>query len=615
MKITKVKIENFKSIENIEIDFKKHGGSYTTMFVGLNECGKSNILEAMSFLSCPNGEFNYSNYSNQKLQNDSNIEYVDIDFCLEFEEKKIYINAVKEKISKESRELLDFEIKNISKNIFLKKTLETKTSTFNEDYRFDIVLTKKLYIKSLDLNLFQLSKSQDLENSFEELTKEKFKEYFNEDIDKLISKYEPQVSTWKSSEEYFLNNINLYEFSNDPDQNIPLKGIFNLNNLKTNNDIQNKINEIGSSQNRRRTLQKQLSKKATNYINNIWQHPIKIDIEITDNLDCFITIVDKGEPNEDYFYNMNERSEGAKHFLSLLFSLSIQHKIGNIKNRLVLIDEPEKHLHPSAIRDLSKELIKLGENNYVFVATHSPFLIDKTNKSRNIIIKKNKDAITEEKRIKEDQNIIDDEVLREAFGIDVYKDLLSPHSILLEGASDKRILDKVFKLLGKNDLKTTNGHGSNIHTLASKLNYDDISLLIIVDDDQDGKNYKKKILEIEGNYSEKNVFTLRDLVGDIPNRSTIEDLLGRDFIQSKFKENYKKFYEEDLKEFELDENKTFLPQIKDCLQEKKKQDIEKFIDKLKSDISHQFALQQSSFEKNFPLLKKLSDQILKKLDN
>lgn len=66
MKITKIKIENFKSIKEIEFDLKKYGSSYTTMLVGINESGKSNILEAMSYLNTPEGEFDYNVIHHQK---------------------------------------------------------------------------------------------------------------------------------------------------------------------------------------------------------------------------------------------------------------------------------------------------------------------------------------------------------------------------------------------------------------------------------------------------------------------------------------------------------------------------------------------------------------------
>ena len=53
---------------------------------------------------------------------------------------------------------------------------------------------------------------------------------------------------------------------------------------------------------------------------------------------------------------MNSRSDGFKQFISFILSLSIETKKYDNNNRLILIDEPERHLHPSGIRDLGKDL-------------------------------------------------------------------------------------------------------------------------------------------------------------------------------------------------------------------------------------------------------------------
>ena len=68
MRITKAKIENFKSIESIEIPFDKNGNSYTKIFVGINESGKSNILEALSFFEVPEDDVSFDHFCNQKLE-------------------------------------------------------------------------------------------------------------------------------------------------------------------------------------------------------------------------------------------------------------------------------------------------------------------------------------------------------------------------------------------------------------------------------------------------------------------------------------------------------------------------------------------------------------------
>ena len=69
MIINKVVIENFKSIDNIELDFDSVNKSYTKVFVGINESGKSNILEALSFLDVPERTVSYDQYCNQKNEN------------------------------------------------------------------------------------------------------------------------------------------------------------------------------------------------------------------------------------------------------------------------------------------------------------------------------------------------------------------------------------------------------------------------------------------------------------------------------------------------------------------------------------------------------------------
>lgn len=612
MKITKIIIENYKSIKKIEFDIKKYGDSYTTMFLGINESGKSNILQAMSFLDTPEKKFDYNNIHNQK---DEENNPVDLWFYLDFENKKTYFDEIKEEI--ENGNILNFEIDNIVKNVYL----EEKEEYFVESIKFKIKkLTKNLFIKKISRNetidgqvktisSFEITKKNDDEETYEKLTEDLFKEYFKDIIIKIIKKYEPTVSFWKPSDKYLISEVKLNEFKNDINSNIPLKNIFALSGFKIEESIKEKIDSISNHQLRSR-LMSTLSEKTTNYIKGIWKHEIDVIIEISEIGLCVVSIKDKGIKNKHDRHTMNARSEGFKQFISLILSLSVETKKLAKRNKLILIDEPEMHLHPSGIRDLREELLKIGKNNYLFVSTHSPFLVDRKDKERNIIIKKNNFALTEKKEIKNHEDIRDDEVLDEAFGINVYKDLLMPHNILVEGASDKIILQKAFKLK-EYEYGITNGTGSNIVQVASRLNHDGISILVIIDDDKDGKLYRDKILKIEGVYSKKNVFTIRDLVGGIKNEGTIEDLLGKNFVESKFKEFYKSELKEDCK-YNLSDNSPFIEQVKIFLHKQNKFNDE-ILDKFKKKVSNDFAPSESSFDENFPLLKSLIDEIYKKL--
>ncbi len=615
MKLTKVKIEHFKSIELLEFDIKKYGTSYTTMLLGVNESGKSNILEAMSFLETPEEEFDYYTYHNQK---DEDNNAVDLWFSLAFDERDTCVNFVRSDV--EGSDLLSFEIGEIVKNVYL----QHEETIFSESYDYTIKkLSKGLFVNKMQKNItnksgqqvavtvYKISKTKE-DDSFEELTDENFKSYFGNKVEAAIRKYEPSVTYWKPSAEYLISTEDLNTFAADVTAKPALKNIFLLAGYDNKDAIKSAVDIISNGQQRSR-LQSKLQDELDKYIKEVWQHDIDVVIDITETGQFTLSIKDTGEENKHDRLPIDGRSEGARHFLSLILSLSIESKHKQRKNQLILIDEPEAHLHPSGIRDLSKELLRIGANNYLFVSTHSPFLVDKKKKERHIIIKKNKFALTEKIHIDGHTSIIDDEVLREAFGLEVYRDLLNPHSILVEGASDKLLLQKALELKGKPQFGITNGHGSNIDTLASKLNDVDISVLVVLDDDASGKAYKSKILRIGGSYSVCNVFTIRDLVGGIVPEGTIEDTLGKNYVEAKFKELYCEYYAVQECDIVLVESVPFVDQMKTYLYRKQKSEVDKFIEDVKNKLATDLAPTKSSFSTNFPLLESLAALIIEKL--
>ncbi|MCM1986465.1 ATP-dependent nuclease [Methanococcoides seepicolus] len=569
MLLKQIKICNFKSISHLNFEVKKHGNSYTSMFVGINEVGKSNILQAMSFIETPEEEFNFLDLNNQ---NNDKEEYVDIYFEFEFENDKAYLSVLKKKIVESNAFLKLLKIQTITKNVYLTRgeshfkeayTVSWEDNKLN-DYCYFFLPTGEYKIKHVsELNSEELT-------AFEILDVDKLHEILIDLLEETIKEYKNKVSFWKPEKEYLITEpINLQTFKDNPLTNIPLKNIFVLSEYKTNEEIKAKIEEIINNHSLRRGLQSTLSKDATKYFGNVWKHEIEIDIEISETLLCNVHIKDKGKANENKFFNMNSRSQGFHQFASLILSLSIQHHSLDMKNRLILIDEPENHIHPSGIRDIRKELLKIGENNYVFLATHSCFMIDKKNKERNFIIKKDNAKNTIHQQISGESSVFDDEVLQEAFGINVYKDFLSPYKLLVEGQSDKKIIEKTLaKLKVKETILITNGHGDNIVSIASKLNYEDISPLVILDDDESGKKNRDKIIKIGSNFTDTNVLSLKDLESQIVTGGTIEDLMGKAFVESKFKEQYNLDFEKESNTFSLDETKPFLNQIKIYLAEK-----------------------------------------------
>ena len=608
MIITSVKIENFKSIDKIEIPFDKVGDSYTKIFVGINESGKSNILEALSFFDAPLDEVSFDHYCNQKKEDSK---YCDLYFSLGFEEGEDESLSEKVNDAITSDFVVEFTISNIVKNVYL----SNDSSTFKVVYEYEVeVNSNNLYIKTSVVsgkNTISVVDEDSLSEGYVLLNKENFDDYFEDIVTAFFTDHEPLVSVWKPSSEYLLYNANLNTFKEKIGSNKPLYNIFKLSGYEDKKAIKEAIDKITNARNRSR-LESRLNDALNDYISKVWNNKIDLIMEITETGNFSLLIKDKGNENKHDRFSITERSQGAQQFLSLILSLSLETKNRERKNELILIDEPEVHLHPSGIRDLAKELLKIGRDNYVFLATHSPFMIDKKYKERHYIVKKNNKAITELKRIKDSDNLIDDEVLREAFGIDVYKDLLNPHSVLVEGASDKILLQKALSCMGYDNIGITNGHGSNITTLVSKLNYDDINVLVVLDDDEEGRKDKEKIIKTGGIYSEENVFTIRELLGDIVDKGTIEDTLDLGFVKSRFEKFYKQTYGEDIEGFELLSTQPVIRQISELLKSKKLYshwDMDAF----KKQLSEEFSATKTSLASKNKLLKRLADVIVEKI--
>lgn len=218
--------------------------------------------------------------------------------------------------------------------------------------------------------------------------------------------------------------------------------------------------------------------------------------------------------------------------------------------------------------------------------------------------------MTEKREIKDYEDTRDDEVLDEAFGINLYKDLLIPHRILVEWASDKIILSKAFSMVG-DAYWITNWTGSNIITQASKLNHENIDVLVVVDDDSEWAWYKEEILKIGWIFTDEKVFTLRDLVWGAIAKSTIEDFLWIDFLNAMYKKFYREKFSTETTEI-LDWTKPVVEQIKILLNREWKFSKEN-LDSFKKLVSDSFDPAKSTFKTKFPLLNELAEKIKEKL--
>ena len=615
MKLKNITIKNYKSIEEIKFEISKKAGSYTTCLVGVNETGKSNILEAMSFFH----GFKEMPYIPDICNQNKDVErYIDISYEIVFEDREEYLDCLKKSFEAEDKIIEELCINQVMRKVHLEG--EENLSPDNDiDFTIgnlsidSLLFRKQEGYESPPTERYVIERKEkipeDERQHFEPLDLDKLHSILSEVIDEKINQ-DIECTLWKPVEKHLISSeVDLNTFKENPDENIPLKNIFYLAGYTDQAKIKGRIEEISGRHNQLRKLERQLSSTSTKYFNSKWKElEVKIDFRISDGLICTASIQDKSK--EDHFFLMSDRSAGFKQFASLIFTLSIQNDKEGLKNNLILIDEPELHLHPSAIRHMREELINIGKENYVFLATHSNFMVDNHTPKRNIIIKKNRDNNTYKKEIKDYNDMADDEVLKEAFGINVFKDFLTPNKILVEGKSDKLIIEKAIRKIDKDfDFAVSNGNGNNISSVASLLNFQKILALAIVDDDKSGKGNKKTISETGGIFKD-NVFTIRDIEGGILEGGTTEDSLDRRFVISKFNE----VSGMELKADSLREDKPIIKQIDIYLMKnsKTRKEIDKLIYDLKIKISEDFD-PGTNLEQKMPLLYNLAKKIIDKL--
>lgn len=368
MKIRNVKINNFKSIKDVTIPLQSYGSgknkSNTAFLVGVNEGGKSAILDAISLLSKGMSDIDYEECCFLEAQEEN--KYIDIYARIELTHIDFWRKQIVEKLHVEESFVKNLKIQNLEKNVYANN--ESKGSyyslTINDDLPFFeyVIVTETKMVNDKEVKTEKINKLSEINKIEELITKENAKSFLKEN-QKLLTKKDlqlkiaselksvfnhnlPKIQIWKPSAEYLINNtISLDEFKEDTSISIPLKNIFNVYGKDSDEEIKESIERALKSQARCDELQNKMSSVITKHVNKIWkEHKIKIRISINGS-DCQVHVEDKDK--EFAYYKMNQRSDGFKQFVSLILSLSAQNASNNLKNKIILIDEPEVHLHPS----------------------------------------------------------------------------------------------------------------------------------------------------------------------------------------------------------------------------------------------------------------------------
>ena len=352
MKLTSIKITNYKSIDSVILQLNEiPDRSQAYGIIGENEAGKSAILKAIALVD---------NLETIGLKiNDFNDRKKSIEIALTYSPNiEDDIVAIEKALNDAKSELA---VKNIEEIV----------------YGFEIA-------------------PDDLKALFQTVTlkdKKLFEMYDDDDILDEFDLLRQNIVFWSFDPKYLVSEeIKLNDFFSNPDSiSIPLKNCFRLAGYK---QELKEIAQILTDSTERENLREELGLAVTKHLRRVWKkHKVKITFDITPTTLNFHI---KDEGSKGKAKTIDQRSDGFRQFISFLLTVSAENVNSDLNNTLLLLDEPETHLHPKAQEDMLQELIEITQSNdnTILFATHSNYLIDKAHLERNVKVFKNND-ITE----------------------------------------------------------------------------------------------------------------------------------------------------------------------------------------------------------------------------
>jgi len=495
MIIKKVKILNFKSLRDFEIEFNND----INIIVGNNESGKSTILEAINLAL--NGQLNGRQAINEISPYIFNLEIVN-----------------------------EFKADLVAGNTPLPPSILIELYFTSEDPK---------------LASFKGTDNSEKSNELGIVASIEFDERFN---DEYLSYIENPAQVKNIPTEYFKFNWHSFSGASLTKRGIPITTtLIDASTIRlqygTDYYIQKIINDTLDPTQRTnlsliyRGLKESFSsEEAIQEINDVLSDTsanlnekalsVSIDVSQKHSWETHLTAYLDEIP-------FNYLGKGEQNILKILLALERQVEDSNI----ILLEEPENHLSYSTMSKLIKRVHEKCEGKQLILTSHNTFILNKLGLEKVILIangtQTNLSALSEET-----QNYF-----RKLPGFDTLRLVIAEKPILVEGPSDELIVQKAYMMQNEGKLPIEDGWDIITVRGLSFKRFLDISILlgkqVVVVTDNDG-NYAKNIT---GKYQDYLVHDFINICADtnndyptlelqIVNDNTLENIniiLGKEF--------------------------------------------------------------------------------------
>jgi hypothetical protein len=529
-------ILNYKAIDCIKIDLNSIN---LIPIIGLNETGKSSILEAIALFDYKNKYKNYSEIKNKFLNKElpiqilseismENIQNFNIDELTEIYIKK----EIKRIINSISSSVFLFDETNeedIFQNLddLFEKIKTIFEQLFNEITKSKNFLLTRIIIEEGDYYYSDISKIQEKEIIFN---------YMGNDIKFLVEEFKIKQYFFRYIVDTLPKIIYINDFNDKVPRNINIEEREWFNYIdemfKKHTDINiEKFEKLLDKE--QRTKLSKVSKKLNRNLLLKWEElhknsQIKEDFEnseislnykdkyftfsIADNRKIVID-EDGDKERETIHFDIDQRSKGFQWFFSFFIKLyyNFQHTDEEYQS-IILLDEPGVYLHSDFQKELLNILKKVSNNNKVIYCTHLENLVNP-----NIIpIKTIKIATRENENIElknyfefsnNSRNLGDMTPLINALKLNSYPYNYFDKKILLVEGMTEVIFFKLLQekeLLDKEIVIIPLGGASQISTLVSLISGLSKKYVLLLDSDNEGKKAYEKNKNMFGEYEAKN---------------------------------------------------------------------------------------------------------------
>lgn len=536
MKYLNFSIRNFKGIQNLEFDFDgKNPVSKIFTLVGLNESGKTTILEALSFF--------YDNVKDEKELTITKSIVDDVHELIPKSKKSLFnenieIEAkvqIEESDKIEIKEFLEkkgFKYSSIGKEIDITVQLKFKDSSYIEKERLWSTFAsvkKKSDAKESYKSMYDVDKGVWTSLlDYIEINLLPAIIYYPNFLFDFPDQIYLELAEGESKEQIFYRNV-LQDILTSVDKNLLLKdhvvNRYKSSQTKDVDSLDSTINKMSGQ------LTRFLTKSKMNVFSKLLEgkqvnikHPKK-----DDKGSVYVEI--KLKAGDDEYY-IRERSLGFRWFFTYLLFTQFRIYRSGTKKLIFLFDEPASNLHQTGQHRLLDAFNELTENTNAFIiySTHSHHLINPKWLETTYIVKNN--ALNYEDEGEYNSFMTDISVVRyrtfvseNPSQINYFQPILDvleyrpsnleniPDVVMLEGKNDFYTLEYFNKIINiGNKLNFIPGMGSGTLDSVIQLYYSwGRNFVILLDSDEEGEEQKRRYVKKFGSILKDKIFTLGDI--------------------------------------------------------------------------------------------------------